>query len=305
MSATTNCACPCPTPEIVTVPGAPGTDGTTGTAGTNGINAYTTTTTPTFNLPGAPGPTGLINVAVSSWMAIDQIIIISDPTVVGNLGHFQVLTIPSSTGVTLQWLQYPTDAVPGTPITSGSQVSPAGVFTQAAPLPTAITYTGISAAPVSAVNNLNIQAGVGMSVIGINHTWIGGTAAAESATNFIVGFKFRIVSWAWITDFAITGGGGSRVANLEINATDVGTVPSTCTVTTAGAATPGAVVVATAVAGANTGTATDTISVEIAAGGTALTAGGGQWMILIQNMDTADSVAHLSEAVNNLITALT
>ena len=295
MSATTNCACPCPTPEIVTVPGAPGTDGTTGTAGTNGINAYTTTTTPTFNLPGAPGPTGLINVAVSSWMAIDQIIIISDPTVVGNLGHFQVLTIPSSTGVTLQWLQYPTDAAPGTPITSGSQVSPAGVFTQAAPLPTALTDNSTGTA------SNTIAAGVGISHL-IFETQLTTLANAAFITTWTPGYAFKILAIDFIVDAPATT--AAKLATLTTAISGVNITGGVLSLTSANCTPTGTVVPASAVTALNTGSAAATITIT----GSAVTpfAQGNGWIaIRVQNMDSANAIASLADHVNDLITALT
>ena len=53
----------------------------------------------------------------------------------------------------------------------------------------------------------------------------------------------------------------------------------------------------TAVTAANTGTATDNISIEMAAGGTVFTAGAGYFLIKIQNLDTADAVASLNASI--------
>lgn len=291
MSAT-NCACPCPDPTVTEIPGAPGVDGASGADGANGVNAYTVTTTASFNLPGAPGPTGLVNVAVSSWMVVGQIIWISDALGTA-MGTFKVLTIPSSTGVTLNWLQYPDDSAPGTPITVGSGVTPSGIIPTFTP-PADLTNNTTGAAVAA------LAAGVGILNLSFNHTWVNNTLAVEPVTNFVLGFKFKIISWAFVTDQILTGGGGSRVCNMEIQTTDVGTVPSTCTVTTAGAATQGTVVAATAVAGANTGSATDSVSIEVAAGGTAITGGSGQFIIVVQNMDIADAITSLNNSVTSI-----
>lgn len=171
--------------------------------------------------------------------------------------------------------------------------------------PAAVDDSAITNATVGAVDTLAVATGVGMSALICRHDWtVGGTAAVEPITNYTVGYKFRIVSWAWITSVLMTGAGGSRVANLAINGVPVGTVTSTVTVAIASAAV-GSVIASTAVSGANTGSATATLSVQIAATGTALTAGSGIFVILIQNMDTADAVASLAKHVNDLITALT
>jgi hypothetical protein len=121
----------------------------------------------------------------------------------------------------------------------------------------------------------------------------------------MLGYKFRVVAWSYVS--AVVGATGlNRVFNMEINATDVSTVASTITLSAANTTPEGFKVAgSTTIAGANTGSATDTFSIEVVAGGTAFTAGSGFFLVTIQNMDMADATAHLSEAVNNLITALT
>lgn len=124
----------------------------------------------------------------------------------------------------------------------------------------------------------------------------GGTSAVDQLTAFTVGHKFKILKWAYVEDVPTTGTNSSRVYNMEIGTTDVGTSASTITITTASAAA-GRVIAGTAVSGANTGTSTDTISIEVAASGTTHDAGSGVFVITIQNMDTADAYASLIDAM--------
>lgn len=126
------------------------------------------------------------------------------------------------------------------------------------------------------------------------------TGGVDVATGIVLGHKFKILSWEFITTVAGTGDGASLVFNLEIGTTDVGTVASTCTATLAGTSDIGERTAATAVSGANTGTSTDALSLEVAAGGTAFTAGSGYFVIKVQNMDTADAVASLANLANGL-----
>lgn len=119
------------------------------------------------------------------------------------------------------------------------------------------------------------------------------TGGVDVATGIVLGHKFKILSWEFITTVAGTGAAASLVFNLEIQTTDVGTTPSTCTVTLAGTDTIGKRTAGTAVSGANTGSATDALSLEVAGSGTAFTAGMGYWVVKVQNMDTADAVASL------------
>lgn len=296
MSQAGNCDCPCPDPTITEIPGAPGENGAAGAAGSNGINAFTVTTAD-ITLPASAGPVALpTTVGVSSWAGIGQVIFISDGT---NWGHFEVLTIPSAASFTLEWLQYPGDAVGTTVIATGATVSPSGVNSPlSGALPTAFTDNSTGTA-----SNV-IAAGAGVETISFPHTFIGGTSAVESVTTYVMPYKFKILSWVFVTEVLLVGAGGSRIANMEIDATDVGTVPSTVTIPIANAAV-GTVTAGTTVTGANTGNAGQSFSIEIANGGTQFTAGSGTFVVTVQNMDTADAIASLADHINDLITALT
>jgi hypothetical protein len=128
-----------------------------------------------------------------------------------------------------------------------------------------------------------------------------GTSAGDVITNYVLGYKFKILAWSFTTAVAGVGTGASRVFNMEIGTTDVGTVASTCTLTEASTSDVGEQTAGTTVTGANTGTAANTFSIEVASGGTAFTAGSGFFTILVQNMDTADTIASLSAKVDELI----
>lgn len=154
----------------------------------------------------------------------------------------------------------------------------------------------------SASNTLTATTGV--YDVSFPVTIVAGTAAADYLTNIVLGHKFKILAWYWVTSVAVAGASGSRVFNMEINTTDVGTVASTCTVTTASNATIGSLATGTAVSGANTGSATDTFSIEVASGGTTITGGSGYFVVRIQNMDTADSVASIADKINDILAAI-
>lgn len=289
MSAT-NCACPCPDPTVTEIPGATGAAGADGADGTNGVNAYTLTTAD-ITLPAAAGPVVLAtSVAVASWMAIGQVVFISDGT---NWGHFEVLTIPSSTSVTLDWLQYPNDAVGTTVIASGATVSPAGVIPAFSP-PANLTDSTLGTAGAT------LAAGVGVTTITVPLTSLAtglGVLAIDLLTDYVLGYAFRLISFDFVTTVAGTGAGASQVFNLEIGGTDV---TNTLTVTLASTAAIGAVTLgspATIIA-ANVGTAANALSIEMAAGGTVFTAGAGYFVIKLANLDTANAVASLNASIN-------
>jgi hypothetical protein len=106
----------------VNVPGAAGADGAVGAPGSDGFSAFTVTTAP-FSLP-----TALSNVTVpvanSSWMTPGQNVFISDGT---NLANFKVVSLPSSSAVVLEYLDYTGDSSTGATINTGAGVSPSGL----------------------------------------------------------------------------------------------------------------------------------------------------------------------------------
>lgn len=143
-------------------------------------------------------------------------------------------------------------------------------------------------------------AGVGVYNLVIPHTIPAGTSVGEVITAITIGHKFKILGWSFVTDVPGVGSGASRVYNMEIGTTDVGTVPSTCTLTEASTSDKGELTAGTAVSGANTGAANATFSIELATGGTAFTAGSGAFIVRIQNMDTADATAAMIANITTL-----
>lgn len=114
------------------------------------------------------------------------------------------------------------------------------------------------------------------------------TSAADLVTAYTPGYKFKILAVHFATTTVSTGDAASQVLNVEIGTTNV----------TGGVVT--ATLAGTAVTAANTGTASDTISVEVAASGTVFTAGDGVLLIRIQNMDVQDNAAKTAELLNEL-----
>jgi hypothetical protein len=124
------------------------------------------------------------------------------------------------------------------------------------------------------------------------------TSAADLVTGYVPGYKFKILAVDFATTTVSTGDGASQVLNLEIGTTNV--TGGVVTATLAGTDTLGELTAGTAVTATNTGSASDTISVEVAASGTVFTAGSGVLLIKIQNMDVQDNAAKTAELVNEL-----
>jgi hypothetical protein len=128
------------------------------------------------------------------------------------------------------------------------------------------------------------------------------TSAADLVTTFTPGYKFKILSVAFVTTTLGEGASASQVINLEIGTTNV--TGGVLTLLLADTDTLGKQTAATAITAANTGAADATISVEVAASGTVFTAGQGTLLIRIQNMDVQDNAAKTAELVNELRASL-
>ncbi len=111
------------------------------------------------------------------------------------------------------------------------------------------------------------------------------TSAIDILTGFTPGFDGELIGLEFVTTVAGTGAGASQVFNLEIGTTNV--TGGVLTLTLASQATIGTVTAATAITGANSFTATDTISLEMAASGTVFTAGAGYFVIKMRRKDAS------------------
>ena len=120
MSVPKQCCAPCPDVQTINVPGAEGVPGTDGTNGVNGINAFTVTTAD-FVVPlnnGADPVT--ITVGNSAWAVPGQKIFIE------GAGFFECVSKPTTTSMTLVYLDYEGNTNTGNTITAGAGVSPGG-----------------------------------------------------------------------------------------------------------------------------------------------------------------------------------
>lgn len=115
------------------------------------------------------------------------------------------------------------------------------------------------------------------------------TAAADIMTNFVPGYAFKVLDIQFITTTLGTGASASLVFNAEIGTTDL--TGGVLTLALADATPLGNKKAATAITGANTGTATDSLSLEVAAAGTVFTAGAGFFLVTLQNLDTLNEIA--------------
>ena len=172
-----NCQCACPNPEVVEIPGSPGENGAAGANGTNGVNAFTFLTAQ-LEIPTA-GNTVIASVAVSSWMALGQVVIVSDGT---EKGHFEVTALPSSTSATLEFLEYPGDSVATTIIANAAKVSPAGLMPS-------------GTIPVNEGGTGGITAAAARDNLGVG---------GESLSVYAAGTAYQLTNTAALLDFGTT-----------------------------------------------------------------------------------------------------
>lgn len=289
----TGCCPPCPTPPV----NIPGPKGDAGAAGANGQNAFTVTTLDT-SFPDTVTPV-TVSVASSIWMAVNQILIITDGS--GNTVNCKAVSFPSTSSVVLLWQNYSGDAAATTTILAGATVSPAGIVTPlAAGLPAALTdNTGGTPAA-------SLPVGVGESILTFPLTSLVtslSTAAVTILNAYKPGFNFKILQFDFVNTIAGTGSGASQTFNLSITGTPV--TGGSVNPTLASTGTYGNITAGSTITAANTGGVTDTISIAMAASGTVFTAGAGYFVLRVKNMDVANAFASLNASIDSLITALT
>lgn len=290
MSAPSNCCqSACAAVEVISVPGV---EGDAGLNGDDGQPAFTLTTA-NFVVP-ALGANVAVTVVNNTWTAVGQTLFIP------GAGTFEVVSKTGSTAMTLEYLDYVSNTESGETINTGTSVVASGVQGPASTgtLPNQITDNSTGTASDT------IAAGAGVFTLAFPITLASmTTAAADLLTNYVLGFAFKLLSVSFATTTIGAGAGASQILNLEIGTTNV--TGGTVTITLAGTDTLGELTAGTAITGANTGSASDTLSIEVAAGGTVFTAGDGVLLIKVQNMDTANAIASLADHVNDLITAVT
>lgn len=272
-----DCSCnPCAPTTIVQVPGS------AGAAGTNGLNAFTVTDGG-FVIPAKGGNTP-VSVDSTNFMSEGMILYI------GDAGFFQVIGDPS-VSLVLEYLDIEINTSSGLPVSAGTKVTVSGPPLYVTP-PAAFTdNTGGSATDT-------LAAGVGIQTLAF---YIQATnfAAGDLLTNYTPGYAFKLIKFDARCSVPVTTTPCAVDLNLEIVSTNV----TGGIIQLNGAYARGAAQSGTAITGNNTGSATDTFSIE-GANLTAFTEGSFWLLVAIQNMDTVNAVASLAAKTNALITVL-
>lgn len=142
-----------------------------------------------------------------------------------------------------------------------------------------------------------LAAGVGEYVLAIHVTLAQITGAGDVLTNHVIGHKFKINSMDAVVDKVVTTAAKLATLNMEIGTTNV--TGGEVALTSANCTPLGARVAGSAVTAANTGSSTDTFSIE-AASVTAFAEGEVILLISITNMDTSDAIASIAAKLNPL-----
>jgi hypothetical protein len=140
-------------------------------------------------------------------------------------------------------------------------------------------------------------AGVGIYNLSWACTLASITGAMDVLTTLTPGHKFKLLALDAFVSEPVATAAKAATLNLEIGTTNV--TGGEVALTSANCATMGAKVAGAAITAANTGSSSDTISIE-AASVTAFVDGAVNINCRIQNMDTADDVASLAEKWNEL-----
>lgn len=108
------------------------------------------------------------------------------------------------------------------------------------------------------------------------------TATGDLLTNYTIGHRFAIVGVDFHVCKAATTAAKLATINLEIGSTNL--TGGVVSLTSANCTPIGAAVAGTAITAANTGTSTDTLSIECSAV-TAFVEGSGWLLVKVQNLD--------------------
>jgi len=270
-----------------------GTGSQVNSDGVPGQPAYTTLVG--IGVTFAFGYTSLISVKSTGWMAVGQILLISDGT---NHANLQVTAINTNLSLIVNPLNYSGDNL-AVPYPIGSRVVCAGVSPAIGNLPTAITDNSAGTAtgifPVS-VGEFVIALPIPSLVTGI------GTTGGTWLIGYTPGFAFQLLAMDFVTTTLGTGAAASQTFQPQINGSNV--TGGAVNVTLASTNTLGKLTAGSAVTAANAGTNAQAVSIVFNTGGTVFTAGAGYFLLKIKNMDMANSMASVAAAINTLITAL-
>ncbi|MGH8758326.1 MAG: hypothetical protein ACREVW_02240 [Burkholderiales bacterium] len=159
----------------------------------------------------------------------------------------------------------------------------------------AITDSGTGTAANTAA------AGIGVQTLAFHVNLASLAANGDVLTEYVPGYKFKVLAVDFHVCKAVTTGSKAVTINLEIETTNL--TGGVVALTSANCTPAGVAVAGTAVTAANTGTAAQKLSIEIASV-TAFVEGDGWLLVKLQNMDTTDAFASVIQRTNKFRTDL-
>lgn len=186
---------------------------------------------------------------------------------------------------------------------AGAAVVSAGLGVQLAGADEAFSFDGLTPTVPAVLTDSStgtaaaaIAAGVGKYCLDIPLQLAGITGNVDVVTEVLLGHKFKLIAADFFVTTIASTAAKLATLNLEIGAVNV--TGGAVALTTANCGTLGVKVAGTAITALNTGSATDVLSVE-ASGVTAFAEGNGFLRIIVQNMDSADAFASISDRLND------
>ena len=149
-------------------------------------------------------------------------------------------------------------------------------------MPADTSFASVDFYPDATGQNLIKPGGVSTFVIGSTLTNLT-TGAVNIMAAYTPGYRFRLLGITAVVGVAGTGSGATQSISMSISG--VAVTGGVVNPTLANTATTGALIAGTAITALNDGSATDTLTIAAAAGGTVFTAGSIHLLIQIQNLD--------------------
>lgn len=264
--------------------------------GSPGENAYTTLGSD-FVLNPSP-TTSTMEVISTRWMAPGQVLIVNDNQFGTGYAHVRVISINSGTFATVLFLNYSGDTTaPFLPAGSNVVVSGADSTIGALPSPLPDSSRG------STVSSVTAGTGAFFITVPLSSLATGLSTSAVSILNgYTPGFNFFVNSIVFVSTIVGAGAGASQTFSVAI--TGVPVTGGLLVVTLASTNAIGKQSFSSSITGLQNGGPSDTISLNMASGGTAFTSGAGFFIIYLINIDTANSISSINSKLTALIAAL-
>lgn len=164
-------------------------------------------------------------------------------------------------------------------------------------MPSATPQASIADSTGGTATTNTAAAGVGVQTVTIPIDLTSLANGNVNPTAYTPGYKFKILSATFAVNKPATTAAKASTLTMKIGSTSI--TGFSIALTSANCTPTGALVASSSITAANTGTASDTITL-VAASTTAFVEGSGELLLKIQNLDTADAHAAEIARINEL-----